>query len=123
MRSIFHFPVYFLIAKLNIHLNRPFAALSTYEKAWRSALNQPGWEASRKQWKDVSDATIELVDAYESLGERERESGLGEGELVAKDWKFKARSAVRSVLARAKEAWGADEAYGTLQERMQELKR
>ena len=115
-------PLWLLVAKLNIHLNRPFAALSTYEKAWRSALNQPGWETSRKQWKDVSEATVDLIDAYESLGERDRESGLGEGELVAKDWKFKARSAARSVLARAKEGWEDDEAYETLRERLQELK-
>ena len=115
-------PLWLIIAKLNIHLRRPLAALNTYEKAWRSALNQPGWESSKKQWKDVSDATIDLIDAYESLGERERESGLGEGELVAKDWKFKSRSAARSILSRAKEGWEGDEAYEVLQERLKELK-
>ena len=115
-------PLWLLVAKLNIYLKRPSAALNTYEKAWRSAFNQPGWETSKKQWKDVSDATIELIDAYESLGERERESGLGEGEMVAKDWKFKARSAARSILARAKDGWEGDEAYEVLQERLQELK-
>ena len=115
-------PLWLLIAKLNIHLKRPLAALNTYEKAWRSALNQPGWESVKKQWQDISDATIELIDAYESLGERNRESGLGEGELVCKDWKFKARSAARSVLARAKETWEGNEAYELLNERLQDLK-
>jgi len=56
------------------------------------------------------------------LGERTRESGMGAGELVAKDWKFKARSAVRSVLARAKEGWEGDEGFESLQEKMQDLK-
>ena len=115
-------PLWLLVAKLNIYLKRPLAALNTYEKAWRSAVNQPEWETSRKQWEDVSDATVELMDAYESLGERARESGLSEGEMVAKDWKFKARSAARSVLAKAKEGWGGDEAYNLLQERLQALK-
>ena len=114
--------LWLIIAKLNIHLKRPLAALNTYEKAWRSTLNQPGWESSKKQWKDVSDATIDLMDAYESLGERQRESGLGEGELVAKDWKFKSRSAARSILSRAKEGWEGDEAFEVLQERLKELK-
>ena len=98
------------------------AALSTYEKAWRSSLNQPAWESSKKQWKDVFEATIKLLDTYESLGERERESGLGKGEIVAKDWKFKARSAARSVLARAKESWEDDENYDVLNNRLQDLK-
>ena len=115
-------PLWLLIAKLNIHLKRPLAALNTYEKAWRTALNQLGWESSKKQWKDVSDATVELIDAYESLGERQRESGLGEGEMVAKDWKFKAKSAARSVIARAKEGWEGDEGYEMLRERLDELK-
>ena len=115
-------PLWLLLAKLNLFLKRPLAALDTYEKAWRTALNQPGWESSKKQWKDVLDATIDLVDAYESLGERIRESGLGEGEVVAKDWKFKARSAARSVLARAKTNWEDDENYEVLKQRLDDLK-
>ncbi len=97
-------------------------AVQPCTNCFNSALNQPGWETSRKQWKEVSEASVDLIDAYESLGERERESGLGEGELVAKDGKFKARSAARSVLARAKEGWKDDEAYEILRGRLQELK-
>ena len=115
-------PLWRMIARLDIHLNRPFAALTTYEKAWRSALNQPGWEADKKTWKNVSNATIEVVDAYESLGDKEREFGLAAGEPVCKDWKFKARSAIRSVLARAREGWEDDEEYEHLKERLDELK-
>ena len=115
-------PLWMLIANLNIRLNRPFAALSTYEKAWRSALNQAAWESTYTLWENVADATVDLIDAYESFGERERESGLGAGELVCKDWRFKARSAARSVLARAKDAWEDDEAYKRLNDRLEDLK-
>ncbi|KAL8723338.1 MAG: hypothetical protein Q9225_000321, partial [Loekoesia sp. 1 TL-2023] len=91
--------LWLLTAKLSLHLQKPLATLQAYEKAWRVTLNQPGWESGTKEseglWKDVVDATGDLVDAYESLGERTRESGMGEGELVAKDWRFKARAAVR----------------------------
>lgn len=119
--------LWLLTAKLSVHLQRPLAALTAYEKAWRSQLNKPGWDTgldtrSKDLWHEVADATIELLDAYESLGEKEREAGMSQGELVAKDWKFKARSAVRSVLSRAKDTWENDEQYEVLQQRLQDLK-
>ncbi|CAD6577007.1 MAG: hypothetical protein ASARMPREDX12_008079 [Alectoria sarmentosa] len=118
--------LWLITAKLLLYLQRPSATLSAYEKAWRVTLNQPGWESGTEEaknaWKEVVDATIDLLDGYESLGERTREAGMSAGELVAKDWRFKARSAVRSVLAKAKEGWEGDEGYEALTERMQELK-
>ena len=118
--------LWLVTAKLSLYLQRPSATLSAYEKAWRVTLNQPQWESGTQEakdaWKQVADSTIDLVDGYESLGERTREAGMGAGELVAKDWRFKARSAVRSVLARAREGWGDDDAYEALSERLQELK-
>lgn len=118
--------LWLITAKLLLYLQRPSATLSAYEKAWRVTLNQPGWESgieeAKNAWKEVVDSTIDLLDGYESLGERTREAGLSAGELVAKDWRFKARSAIRSVLTRAKEVWEGDEGYEALTERMQELK-
>lgn len=117
-----------LTAKMSLHLQHPLATLSAYEKAWRVTLNQPGWEsggstaAAVDAWREVAASTIDLADAYENLGERSRESGMGAGEPVAKDWRFKARSAVRSTLARAKDGWEGDEVYQTLSEKLQELK-
>lgn len=147
--------LWLLTAKLSLYQHRPAAALATYEKAWRATLNQPGWESgpstgpeattTQLRWNEVVDATIDLVDAYESLGEREHERGrevvaavaMGEGvdkrmgagtrvgggtesesgtesgmkksKLVCKEWKFKARSAIRGVLGRAREGWGESE--------------
>lgn len=120
--------LWLIVAKLSLHLRRPSATLLAYEKAWRVTLNQPTWDnggstgTAKVAWKDVVEATIDLADAYESLGERTVESGMAAGELVAKDWKFKARSAVRSVLARAKDAWEDDQGFESLQARLQELK-
>ena len=118
--------LWLITAKLSLYLQRPSATLSAYEKAWRVTLNQPGWESGTEEtkdaWKEVADSTIDLLDGYESLGERNRESGMGAGEPVARDWKFKSRSAVRSVLARAKEGWEGDVEYETLSERLRELK-
>lgn len=118
--------LWLVTAKLSLYLQRPSATLSAYEKAWRVTLNQPGWESgtgeAKGAWKEVADSTTDLLDGYESLGERIREAGMGLGELVAKDWRFKARSAVRSVLARANEGWEGDDGYETLRERLQGLK-
>ncbi|KAL8835083.1 MAG: hypothetical protein Q9170_003460 [Blastenia crenularia] len=118
--------LWLLTAKLALHQRKPLAALQGYEKAWRVTLNQPGWENGTKEteslWRDVVDATVELVDAYESFGEQRREGGSGEGELVAKDWKFKSRSAVRSVLGRGKEGWEGSEGWAELSASLEGLK-
>ncbi|MCJ1451081.1 hypothetical protein MMC28_001416 [Mycoblastus sanguinarius] len=120
--------LWLVTAKLSLHLRHPAATLSAYEKAWRVTLNKPGWDTGNgtedagRIWRDVVESTVDLVDAYESLGEQPKEAGMGEGEFVCKDWKFKARSAVRSVLARAKAGWEGDGGFETLDEKLQELK-
>jgi hypothetical protein len=87
--------------------------------------SQPNWEAkTEKEWDVVVQQTVDLIDAYETLGPRERSEGLaaGSGELVAKDWKFKARSAARSVMGKGKEAWEDSTGWDRLKERLDELK-
>jgi hypothetical protein len=108
-----------------MHTDRPSTALECHEKAWRAVTSQPNWESKgEKEWNVVVTQTIDLVDAYESLGPRERTEGLaaGSGELVAKDWKFKARSAVRTVMGKGKEAWEDSAGWVRLKERLDELK-
>lgn len=118
--------LWLLTAKLSIYLQHPLAALAAYEKAWRVTTNQPGWDSGTAEteslWKDVAEATIDLVDAYKSLGERTRESGLGEGEVVAKDWRFKARSAIRGVIGKAKESWEGSPEMEMLAGKLSDLK-
>ncbi|MCJ1378623.1 hypothetical protein MMC17_001722 [Xylographa soralifera] len=125
-----------LVAKLSLHLNRPSSALEAYEKAWRATQNNPGWESgaesagdskgemSEQAWDSVVDATIELVDAYESLGEKERTEGLaaGTGEFVCKDWKFKSRSAIRGVMGKSKERWEDSSGWEKLKEHLASLR-
>ena len=125
-----------LVAKLSLHLNRPSSALEAYEKAWRATQNNPGWESgaesagdsngetSEQAWESVVNATIELVDAYESLGEKERTEGLaaGTGELVCKDWKFKSRSAIRGVMGKSKERWEDSSGWEKLKEHLASLR-
>ncbi|KAF2821124.1 TPR-like protein [Ophiobolus disseminans] len=114
-----------VVATLYTHTQRPSSALECHEKAWRAVTIQPKWESGTEaEWNAVVDMTIDLVDAYETLGPRERTEGLaaGSGELVAKDWKFKARSAVRSVCGKGKEGWEDSGGWERLRERLEELK-
>jgi len=118
-------PLWQLVARLSIWRNRPATALDAQEKAWRTMTNQPGWDTDNEaRWNDVVDATIELCDAYESLGPRETTEGLGAGSgaLVAKDWTFKARSALRGILGRGKTTWEDTEGWTRLQDALAALK-
>ena len=120
-----------MVARLHLYLNQPGSALDAYEKAWRTTTNAPSWDdgmgSANEQniesaWNAVVDSTIELVDAYESLGDRETSEGLGagSGQLVCKNWRFKARMAIRSVLGRCEKAGLGG--TGPLEERLQQLK-
>lgn len=116
-----------LVAKLALWRRKPGTALDAEEKAWRTVTNQPGWESqgNEKAWDAVVEATVRLCDAYESLGPQERTEGMaaGSGEVVMKDWKFKARSAVRGIMGRGKECWEGTEGWERLKGAMEELRR
>ncbi|MCJ1339761.1 hypothetical protein MMC09_005052 [Bachmanniomyces sp. S44760] len=139
--------LWLLTARFALYQNKPSTALEAYEKAWRTTLNRSGWESGgggggvgvntgntdqspEQIWTQIVDSTIELADAYESLGPRERTEGLGSGggggnagELVAKGWKFKAKSAISGVLGRAREGWEDSEGWARLQGRLDDLRR
>ncbi|OTA22089.1 hypothetical protein BTJ68_15026 [Hortaea werneckii EXF-2000] len=112
-----------LVSKLALWRNKPSSALDAEEKSWRAVTAQPGWETeNEKLWNLVVDATVRLCEAYESFGPMERTEGLASGEPVAKDWKFKARSALRGILGKAKGTWEGTDGWERLQETMQGLK-
>lgn len=118
-------PLWQLVARLAIWRNKPASALDAQEKAWRCVTNQPGWETDTEaRWNEVVDATVSLCDAYESLGPKEKIEGLsaGEGVMVAKDWKFKAKSAVRGIMGRGKASWEDTEGWNRLTDAMDGLK-
>lgn len=106
-----------LVGKLALWRNKPSTALDAEEKAWRAITSQPGWETeSEKRWNEVVEATVRLSDSYESLGPKERTEGMGAGEVVMKDWKFKARSAVRGIMGRGKDSWEDTEGWERLRD-------
>ncbi|WEW57014.1 hypothetical protein PRK78_002473 [Emydomyces testavorans] len=111
--------LWLLVAKLEKWRGRPSRALAAHEKAWRatvascaSAAFQMGDE---RKWMDVVRATETLVrQGYAGLGGMSREEedgGEGTGTMVAPDWRFKARSAVRGILGKGKETWEGSEGW------------
>lgn len=113
-----------LVARLAVWRKKPATALDAHEKGWRAVTTQPGWETdSEARWNAVVDATVDLCDAYESLGPMVTTEGLGAGEaLVAKDWKFKSRSAVRGILGRGKASFEDTDGWTRLQQVMEGLR-
>jgi len=75
----------------------------------------------KEGWEKLVQATVDLVDAYENFGPQTREGGVDDG-VVAKDWRFKARSAVRGVMGRGKDGWDGTEEWARLVEVLDGLK-
>ncbi|RPB21981.1 TPR-like protein [Terfezia boudieri ATCC MYA-4762] len=116
-----------LMARLALWRKRPKEALECHERAFRCISR--GWEVGEVKWEEVMEATVEMVDAYQGLGEMEREGLANTGKegaekvMVAKDWRFKARSALRKTMG-----WGRKEgkegegAWDRLEEAQEGLK-
>jgi tetratricopeptide (TPR) repeat protein len=106
-------------------------ALDAAEKAWRTAVGgsvgnslsastqesgkgKGNWLTDPEEWDTVVQRTLELVAAYENYGPQL--------ESIGGRWKGKARSAIRSVMSKAKESWEGDNRWNTLQDSMEDLK-
>ncbi|KAL4927296.1 tetratricopeptide repeat protein [Aspergillus undulatus] len=120
-------PLWLLVATVERFRNRPTLALEAHEKAWRATVASATQGAfqmgDEKRWMDVVGATERLVRrGYAKYGplDKEGENGKGEEEgesdMVAKDWRFKARSAVRGVMGKGKEFWEGSEGWERLRE-------
>ncbi|KAI0832228.1 hypothetical protein F5Y06DRAFT_187593 [Hypoxylon sp. FL0890] len=118
-----------LVSRLRAWRRDWTGALDAAEKAWRTAVGgvgsdlsafngdqsqQGSWLTEPNAWDTVIQRTSELVAAYENYGSR-----VGS---IGSRWKGKARSAVRSVMGKAKESWEGDSRWQTLSDMMQDLK-
>lgn len=108
-----------IVAKVDLWRNKPWLALEDYEKAYRAVTNNPDLSTDENIWKDAVEACTELISAYENFGELEGRHGAGD--LVCKDWKFKAKSTVRSLLSKGKSTWEYTDGYEKLQELKAEI--
>lgn len=110
-----------IVAKMSLWRKRPREALDAEEKAWRTVNSRSDIaNGTEKEWDELVDATIDLVDAYQSLGDLGRTGGSSE--LVAKDWRFKARTCVRGAMGKGKQNWEYTTGWERLKNSLEELK-
>ncbi|PKY05008.1 tetratricopeptide repeat domain protein [Aspergillus campestris IBT 28561] len=123
-------PLWLLVAEVEAWRQRPSKALEAYEKSWRATVASATQGAfqmgDEKRWMDVVRATERLVrSGYAKYGPMDREGSVPaegeEAEMVAKDWRFKARSAVRGILGKGKEFWEDSDGWARLKELQSEV--
>ncbi|KAI1643111.1 uncharacterized protein F4817DRAFT_350968 [Daldinia loculata] len=118
-----------LVSRLRAWKKDWTGALDAAEKAWRTAVGGVGsslsasggaesqhgsWLTDADAWDAVVQRTSELVAAYENYGSRI--------DTIGTKWKGKARSAVRSVMGKAKDSWEGDQRWQTLADMMEDLR-
>ncbi|KAI2774492.1 hypothetical protein F4815DRAFT_487617 [Daldinia loculata] len=118
-----------LVSRLRAWKKDWTGALDAAEKAWRTAVGGVGsslsasggaesqhgsWLTDAYAWDAVVQRTSELVAAYENYGSRI--------DTIGTKWKGKARSAVRSVMGKAKDSWEGDQRWQTLADMMEDLR-
>jgi tetratricopeptide (TPR) repeat protein len=111
--------LYSLVEKLALYQRNYAGALAYAEKGWRLAMQGETWLMEKEAWKAVVAATDNLVSAYENYGPQEK----ADGTEVEKAWRSKARSAIKGVLGKARDAWedsGAE--WELMKERQEDLK-
>ena len=96
------------------------AALDAHLKAYRAGVvTDSTVEHDRARFVDAAEQVDTLVSMLENYGDKERKDGSG---LVAPDWKFQARSLVRTFLGRTRSAFEDEPEYERLKELVKELR-
>lgn len=108
-----------VVARVELWRRRPWAALECHERAFRAAAHRADIETDEAVWRDAVEACADLVAAYESLGELPGKHDAGD--VVCLDWRYKARSAVRSLMSKGKAMWEGTEEWDRLEEMKGEL--
>ncbi|KAJ5736372.1 uncharacterized protein N7483_001497 [Penicillium malachiteum] len=121
--------LWLIVSRVELFRNRPSRALDACEKAWRATIAASAQGAfqmgDEKPWLEVVRATEKLVrDGYARYGPMDHEDKKvegGEPEMVASDWRFKARSAVRGILGKGKDLWEDSNGWNRLKELQNEV--
>ncbi|CAN6600891.1 essential for maintenance of the cell wall protein 1 [Trichomonascus vanleenenianus] len=105
-----------LVARVYVWQKKPWAALESYEKGYRIIIQHV--EVDEKTWNEAVDFCGDLIDAYINFGPQE---GRIEGSVVCPDWKFKARTTVRSLMGKGKTLWEGTNGWEKLQQIKEEV--
>ncbi|KAK2745658.1 hypothetical protein FQN57_003554 [Myotisia sp. PD_48] len=123
--------LWLLVAEVERWRGRPSKALAAHEKAWRTTVascTSAAFELGDKgNWMKIVSATETLIrNGYAVYGgmdlEKDENNPAATGrELVAKDWRFKSRSAVRGIMGKGKPYWDETEGWVRLDVLLKEV--
>ncbi|GAA5840383.1 hypothetical protein JCM3766R1_000272 [Sporobolomyces carnicolor] len=94
-------------------------ALDAHLKAYRAlVVGNEAIEHDRDKFVEATERVHEVVEMLENLGTKDGK----DGDMIAKDWKFQARSLVRTFLGRTKGAFEDEPEYEKLKDLVAELR-
>ncbi|KAF9274765.1 hypothetical protein BGZ68_000377 [Mortierella alpina] len=91
-------------------------------KAYRSVIHNPKIETEQAEFEKAVEAAVEMVDWYRNLGPLTYKDEQGQEQLVAKDWSYRSKQMIKSLMARTRDAWEDLPAFEKLKDTMEELK-
>ncbi|OAQ30634.1 TPR-like protein, partial [Linnemannia elongata AG-77] len=91
-------------------------------KAYRSVIHNPKIETEQAEFEKAVEAAIEMVDWYRNLGPMTYKDEQGQEHAVAKDWAYRSKQMIKSLMARTRDSWEHLPAFEKLQDTMEELK-
>lgn len=106
-------------ARLCLYSSDYAGALDAHLKAYRAGIVIDSTiEHDRNKFRDAAVRVEEVVGMLENLGPKEDKNG----EMIAKDWKYQAKSIVRTFMGRTRSAFEGEPEFERLQELALELK-
>ncbi|KAF9407552.1 hypothetical protein BGZ94_002648 [Podila epigama] len=96
--------------------------LECHLKAYRSVIHNPKIETDQAEFEKGVAAAVEMVDWYRNLGPLTYKDSNGQEQIVAKDWAYRSKQMIKSLMARTRDSWEDVEAFEKLKETMEELK-
>ncbi|KAF9112530.1 hypothetical protein BGX27_003209 [Mortierella sp. AM989] len=91
-------------------------------KAYRSVIHNPKIETDQADFEKAVEAAIEMVDWYRNLGPLSYKDEQGQEQLVAKDWAYRSKQMIKSLMARTKNSFEDVDAFQKLRDTMEDLK-
>ncbi|KAF9926142.1 hypothetical protein FBU30_004218 [Linnemannia zychae] len=91
-------------------------------KAYRSIIHNPKIETDQTEFENAVEAAIETVDWYRNLGPMVYKDEQGQEHFVAKDWAYRSKQMIKSLMARTRDSWEHLPAFEKLQDTLEDLK-
>ncbi|RHZ68910.1 hypothetical protein Glove_292g34 [Diversispora epigaea] len=95
-------------------------SLDSQIKAYRSILHNPQLETSENIFNQVANTALKVVETYQNFGEKEI-MYKGSLTIVCKDWRYQAKSLLKSLIGRTKASYENTKMHDELKKKLKEL--